>query len=411
MTNEARLLYKAILNRDLSPMFNRGVSDTWFKDDSDKRLFIFLRQHFANYSECPSVEVVKDNFPSFDETTVIEDDISYFIDAVVAERRKESTFNVIADAIKLMERDDDHEAAILAMQGGLAAIDKDGYVISRDIDLTKDPEARYDEYLNRKNIPDGILGHRTGFPTIDRSISGIQNGQLIVVAALPKTGKSTLCMQMAINMHDAGNSILFQSFEMTPREQASRYDAMRFKVSHSRLNTGTMIDEEESRYQGGLNMLAKFNKSFYLTDTSSGRTLTELANKIQSLQPDIIFIDGIYLMVDEQTKESNTPPALTNLTRGLKNLAQKLDKPIIINTQYLAHKTKNGKATLDSIGYASSFAQDADIVMGLEREDETIDDMRTLKIMASRNSGPAEITLTWEWDKGVFKEFDEGDLD
>ena len=410
MTNETRLLHKAIANKSLTEVFNRGVTDNWFDDDSDRRLFMFMRQYFANYSDCPSVDAVKDNFPNF-ELLDVQDSVTYLLDAIVSDRRKKTTIKMLSNAIQLLEKEKDHEAAIMSLQSGLIKLEEAGFSESHDIDLIVEPEKRYDDYLNRKNIPDGILGYRTGFPTIDKTISGIQNGQLIVVAALPKTGKSTLCMQMAITMHEAGKAVMFKSFEMSNIEQASRYDAMRSKLSHSRLLTGTMTEEEEARYKSGLRTLSQFTSGFKLVSGSDGRTVTSIANKIQTIQPDIVYIDGVYLMVDEQTGEMNTPQALTNITRSLKNLAQKTNKPIVINTQYLAHKTRNGKATLDSIGYASSFAQDADVVMGLEREDPTIDDMRVLKIMASRNSGPAEVTLTWEWDKGIFKEFDRDDLD
>lgn len=409
MNNELRLLHKAVSNRDLAPLFLRGVNDSWFSNESDRRLFMYIRTHFAEYSECPSEQAIKDNFPTF-ELSAVEDSIEYLLDWLAAARRKEATIKMLGSAINILENEEDHEAALLALQGGLVKLDEDGYSVSRDIDLIDDPEKRFDEYLHRKNTPDGMLGYRTGFPTIDATISGLQNGQFIVVAALPKTGKSTLCLQMGINIHNAGHSVMFQSFEMSNTEQASRYDAMRSRLSHHRLITGTMTTEEESRYRSTLRTLAQYNAGFKLVDSSAGLTVTGIANKIQTLQPDVVFIDGMYLMVDEQGAEPGSPRALTNITRGLKRLAQKTNKPIIVSTQYLSHKTKAGKATLDSIGYASSFAQDADVVLGLEREDDSVDELRTLKIMASRNSGPAEITLTWEWDVGVFKEIDESDL-
>jgi len=408
LNNETRILHKLIANRDLSPLLTRGVSDSWFSDDSNIRLFQFIREHFINYSECPSIEAVNKNFPNF----VLEeplDSIDYLLDTFVSDRRKSFTHALLKDAIEVYDKLG-HEESLIALQGGLLRIDEETFSSSDDVDLTKTTEERFAEYLRRKDTPDGILGYRTGFPTIDKSISGIQPGQLIVVAALPKTGKSTLCLQMAINMQLEGQKVMFQSYEMTNVEQEARYDAIRGKLSHFRLMTGSMTEEEEARYRSSLTFTSKLESGFLLPSQKVGKTITGIANKIQLLQPDVVFIDGVYLMLDEQTKEMNTPRALTNITRNLKNLAMRVQKPIIINTQYLAHKTNKGKATIDSIGYASSFAQDADVVMGLERESEEVDDMRILKIMASRNSGPAEISLTWEWDKGVFKEQEESDL-
>jgi hypothetical protein len=82
------------------------------------------------------------------------------------------------------------------------------------------------------------------------------------------------------------------------------------------------------------------------------------------MKPDIVFVDGVYLMMDELTGEMNTPQAITNITRAMKRLAQRIDLPIIITTQTLLWKMRAGKVTADSIGYSSSFFQDSDVILG-----------------------------------------------
>lgn len=411
MTNETRLLHKAIADRNLSPLFSRNITDNWFRDDNDRRLFQFLRKHFASYSECPSITAIKENFPNYDDQVVVDDKIEYLIDAVITNRRREATIKVVEQAIATLDKEG-HEEALVAIQGGLAAIDQEGFSFSKDVDLTVNAEVRYQEYLDRKNRPDSMLGYATGFPSIDQTLSGIQKGQLIVLAALPKTGKSTLLMQMALNMHAEGHSILFASLEMTAFEQALRYDSMRSKLAYQRLSTGTMTSEEEARYLRNLKNLNDYEAGFHVINSESGRgfTLTNIANKIQTIQPDVVIIDGTYLMVDENGEKEGSPQAITNITRGSKRLAMSAEVPILMSTQFLESKTKGGKADMYSIGYSSSFGQDADVVFGLEKQDENISDMRTLKIMASRNSGPAEIELTFNWDSGTFREIDESDL-
>jgi replicative DNA helicase len=115
-------------------------------------------------------------------------------------------------------------------------------------------------------------------------------------------------------------------------------------------------------------------------------------------------------MTDEQSGEANTAQALTNITRSLKKIAQRFQRPIIITTQVLNWKMKKGNVTADSIGYSSSFLQDADVLLGLQKEDENVEDTRLLKVIASRNSGPAEVSLLWDWNEAQFREIDETDL-
>jgi replicative DNA helicase len=410
MNNEKKLLSKAVLEKNLTPLFMRNVNANWFADEDDKRVWTKVRDHFSKYGECPSLEILKDNYPTY-EFVQTEDSLDYLLDAVVEARRKFATVNMLRDAIESIDKRSDHEEALLRLQRGLIKIDDDGLSGTSDLDLTNEPMRRWEDYQERKNLPNGLRGYPTGFPTIDKATSGLQNGQLVVVIAPPKTGKSTLALQIALNIHREQKKVpMFQSFEMSNMEQETRYDSMRALISHQRLMTGTLTSEEESRYKKILENLENVDHKFWLVDSAAGSTVSGIAAKIQTLQPDIVFIDGVYLMIDEQSGEANTPQALTNITRGLKKLAQRFNKPIVISTQVLTWKMKKGNVTADSIGYSSSFFQDADIILGLQREDEAVEDTRLLKVVASRNSGPAEVTLEWQWSEGRFREMDATDL-
>ena len=408
MSTEAKLLGSIIHVRDLSPLFERNVSDAWFPDEEDKRVWTFLRSHFAKYAECPSVEVVKANFPTY-QIHELTDSVDYLLDDLVDKRRKNSITATIRTAVEEIQNNKDHESALMVIQGGIVRLEEEGLNKTSDVNLVQTTESRWDDYIFRKNNP-GLLGVATGFPTIDAVTNGLQKGQLIVVVATPKTGKSTLALQIANNIHKQGLSPMFQSFEMTNREQQDRYDSMRAQVSHNRLITGSLNSEEEKRYKDSLDKMSEDEANFWLVDSAHGITVSAIQSKVQTLQPDVIFIDGVYLMMDEQTGESNTPQALTGITRSLKRLAQRMNKPVVITTQALNWKTKKGKVSTDSIGYSSSFLQDADVVFGLEREDENVDDTRILKVMAARNSGNVEASLMWDWASGMFREMSSDDV-
>jgi replicative DNA helicase len=179
---------------------------------------------------------------------------------------------------------------------------------------------------------------------------------------------------------------------------------MRAKIAHSRLVRGNLNLDEEKRYKATLERMETMQK-FYLTDSTSAMTVTGLAAKIEKIKPDIVFVDGVYLMVDEASGESNTPQALTSITRNLKRLAQKANIPIVVSTQVLLWKMKKRQVSADAIGYSSSFFQDSDVILGLQKQDEEDDSSRELRIVASRNSGPATSDLLWDWEEGKFEEY------
>jgi len=394
--NEHRLVSKVIRDRDIIPALQRGVNESWFLDDDNRKAWSFVRKHYGEYSEVPTAVTVKDHYPNY-KVLDVQDNIEYLLDTMVDFRRRLLTRQGLEIAVEQLQ-DNNHDAALLAMEATITKVNEQGILGTHEIDLTKNTEQRYKDYQALQN--EEFLGIPTGFSKIDEATAGLQGGQLITIIAPPKTGKSQIALKMALNVHSQGFIPMFQSFEMNNHEQQQRHDAMRANISHGRLRRGKLLPAEEDRYIDVLNKM-ETEPSFHLIDAVNGITVSSLAAKIEQTKPDIVFVDGVYLMLDEVSGEMNTPQAITNVTRSLKRLAQRINKPIIITTQTLLWKMRAGKVTADSIGYSSSFFQDSDVILGLEPVEED-EDIRLLKIVASRNCGPSETALTWRWETGCF---------
>lgn len=407
MNHESKLLGRVIQERKANYLFEKGINESWFHSPDDKKLFKFVQHHFANYSETPSLDVIKENFPSY-EPPVVEDSLDYLVDRLVDERRKAIVVSTLSDAIENLENKKDHEEALNALTRGFARIETEGLSRTNDIEITKAAAHAKEEYERRKNNP-GLLGYSTGFPTMDETTAGMQAGQLIFIVAPPKTGKSTVALQMAATNHLNGLRPMFLSFEMNNEEQKLRYYAIRARVSHHRLRTGTLTDEEEARFYQKVDAIQRMEEEMFFVDSANGVTVSSVASKIQNFKPDIVYVDGTYLMIDEEGAEAYNQQ-MTNITRALKRLAQKASVPVVATTQVLNWKMRKGQVTADAIGYSSSFHQDADVIFGLQREDEMVDDTRTLKVIANRNGGYKEVALAWNWENGLFREIDETDL-
>ena len=399
--NEHRLVSKVIRDRDIIPALQIGVTDAWFLDDENKRVWAFVRKHYGEYNEVPTAVTVKDHYPNY-KVLDVQDSIDYLLDTMVDFRRRLLTRQGLENAIEQLQ-ENNHDGALLAMEATITKVNEQGVLGTHEIDLTKNTEQRYKDYQSLQNAE--FLGIPTGFAKIDEATAGLQGGQLVTIIAPPKTGKSQIALKMAINIHRQGKIPMFQSFEMNNHEQQQRHDAMRSNISHGRLRRGKLLPAEEARYIDVLNDMEN-EHSFHLVDAVNGITVSALAAKIEQTKPDIVFVDGVYLMLDEITGEMNTPQAITNITRALKRLAQKINKPVIITTQTLLWKMRAGKVTADSIGYSSSFFQDSDVILGLEPIEED-EELRNLKVVASRNCGPTETALTWRWETGCFHDEDE----
>jgi len=400
--NEERLISKVVYSREIVPAMEAGIEDDWFFVAENKAVWKFIRQHWTKYEEVPTAVTVKDNFPTY-RLLAVEDSLEYLVDQLIDYRKRQHAIEIVQNAADYIASGD-HSAAIVEMSKGVAQLYEEGVSQSSDLDLTDNPEQRYQEYLDVKTRDGGLLGYPTGFRTIDEATAGLQAGQLITIIAPPKTGKSVLAMQIAVNVHERGHVPMFQSFEMTNVEQQHRHDAMRANIAHSRLTRGKLNLDEEKRYKESLKRMENMQK-FYLTDSASAMTVSGLQAKIEKIRPEIVFVDGVYLMIDERSGEAGTPQALTSITRDLKRLAQRYEIPLVVSTQVLLWKMKKRQVSADSIGYSSSFFQDSDVILGLQKQDEDDDSSRELRIVASRNSGPASSDLLWDWEGGRFEEY------
>lgn len=397
--NEHRLVSKVVKDRVIIPVLERGIQPGWFVDEEVQRVWEFIRDHYGEYKEVPTAATVKDHYPNFPLYNV-EDSLDYLIDQMVNFRRSFLTKHGMEDALEALQQND-HEKALLEMSKTVSIVQDQGTKGTNHVNLKDNADSRWEAYKNTQG--NKLLGIPTGFEKIDEATAGLQPGQLITVIAPPKTGKSQIALQVAINTNEQGYVPMFQSFEMNNHEQQQRYDSMKAKLSNARLRRGKLTQEEEKRYQ---KMLAEQSEqtSFHLVDAVNGLTTTALLAAVERLKPEIVFVDGVYLMLDEITGESNTPQALTNITRSLKRMAQRLQIPIVITTQTLLWKMKKNKVSADSIGYSSSFFQDSDVIIGLE-EIEDSESTRNLRVVQSRNCGPTQTTITWRWDIGCFHDF------
>jgi len=206
--NEERLLSRAIRMRDITPLIEAGVKDDWFFNDANRQMWRFLVRHKEKYGEVPSAVTVKDNFPTY-TLHAVDDSIEYLLDQLIEYRKRQKTIDVILDAQQAIQQGD-HNQAIDAMGKAVQAIFEEDFRETSDVDLTHEPLKRFDDYLNIKTRPNGLLGVATGFKTIDQATAGLQPGQLVTIIAPPKTGKSVLSLQVAVNVHNDGYVPLFQ---------------------------------------------------------------------------------------------------------------------------------------------------------------------------------------------------------
>lgn len=408
---EHLIISKVIEEQDISEAIKFGIKPEFFAgewQDIYKWITAYNREHGA----VPSERAFSQAYGDVD----IEDTSSETFSGLFDELVEAYKFRVIAqgiteatDALDKGSVDD----ALSILSKGLAKSNAETSRI-KDFNIIEGWEDRLAMYQEMRDNPNALRGIPTGFAGLDRITQGLRPQQYIVMVGEPKRGKSLFELIMANACHYSGRSPLFVSFEMSVQEQLARWDALRAHVDYNAVLTGNLSDKEMDRIERQMR-LAKNMQPFHMSEDASGlTTLSAMDAKIQEKRPAALYVDGVYLMDDENGEPKGSPQALTNITRGFKRLAQKWDIPIVNTSQVLSWKLNNKRTraiTADSIGYTSSFVQDADLVLGVERDPDN-DNQSIIRVVEARTAPRGTVYVKWDWSTMDFEEVQvDGEVD
>lgn len=405
MDIQKALLAKTIHDGDILTVVNARITPEFFTDDRYRRVFEYLLEHWRKYGTAPDIDVVNRAFPSY-EWPKYGHTIDYFIDGIRQRRKHSILTEVLTEAITHLN--DTHEPnaddnAITSLREGLLQVLTET-APTYDVDLTK-MWSQLDETLEDRNLDPGYMrGITTGFHGINYVTGGFQPEQFIVMIGLPKAMKSSTLLAMAKAVHAAGKLPMVVGFEMSNEEQIDRLMSLYGQVSLTKVINGAYNEAERKRIIATIKALDSGPPFILSVDLASAMTVAGLQAKIMEARPDVLFIDGCYLMQSELPKvEPGSAQALTDIARGLKRLAQAQKIPIVVTTQATMTRSKGGLSMYSAM-YTQAFGQSADLMLGVERVDPDAPEMGVvttkLKVLASRAGPRAETILHWEWQAG-----------
>ena len=266
---------------------------------------------------------------------------------------------------------------------------------------------RLDELSKSKGELRGVA---TGLKTLDRMLSGLQRENLIIVAARPSVGKSSLAINIAQHASITKKSgIALFSLEMGREQIVDRMIASQAGIDSWRISTGNLEQEDFEKYGVAAGELAE--APIFIDDTP-GISVLEMRTKARKLmlehKIDLIIVDYLQL-VRSETAESRVQE-VSEISQGLKNLARELKVPVLALSQLNRAVEQRGgdkKPQLSDLRDSGSIEQDADIVIFLYRPSE--DDRQNVKLMVAKHrNGPtgdidlffkAEYTRFYEMEK------------
>jgi replicative DNA helicase len=258
---------------------------------------------------------------------------------------------------------DDAESAIFSVAEDRI---KAGFVPMRD--LVKDSFPKIEKLFEHKAY---ITGVATGFEDIDRKTRGLQPGDLVIVAARPSMGKTSLVLNMCQYVATHGGIAGFFSLEMSKEQLFMRMLASEARIDTYRLLSGQIGQKEYGQITQALETLS--DSRMFIDDTA-GIGVLEMRAKARRLQAEhglsILAVDYIQLMTGRGRFENRTLE-LASISRSLKGLAKELNVPIVVLSQLSrAPEARSDKRPqLSDLRESGALEQDADVVVLIFRED------------------------------------------
>jgi replicative DNA helicase len=215
----------------------------------------------------------------------------------------------------------------------------------------------------------------TGFMDLDTLLGGLKRGDLVIVAARPSLGKTSLVLNFARNAAARQNgTVAFFSIEMAAEQLVQRLLATESGVDSMRLTFGHQTEREERKVMQALGVLGDMPVYF---DDSAMLTMSDMRAKSKRLQLerglDLIVVDYLQLM-SSGLRNENRVQEVSYISRALKQLARDMDVPVIACSQ-LSRASENRASNvpmLSDLRESGSIEQDADVVMFIYREDKYV---------------------------------------
>ncbi len=260
---------------------------------------------------------------------------------------------------------------------------------------------RLDE-LHKKGS--GLRGVPTGFSDIDKKLSGMQASNLLILAARPSVGKTTLAINMAQHMATKEKiPVGIFSLEQSKDQLVDLMLASQADVDAWRITTGNLEEEDFEKISEAMGELA--DAPIYIDDTP-GISIMEMRTKARRLQmeSDVKLLVVDYLQLCHGRNLENRVQEVSEISQALKNLARELDIPVVALSQ-LSRAVESRQAKIPQLAdlrESGSIEQDSDVVMFLYREDQ--EDVENVKLsVAKHRNGPlGEIDLKFVGEKRRF---------
>ena len=250
---------------------------------------------------------------------------------------------------------------------------------------------------------DHLPGLSTGLSAIDQKITGLNNSDLILLAARPGMGKTSLALNVALNVAKGGGTVAVFSLEMSPEQLATRLLSSEALVENNRLRTGLLRETDWEKIAGAATVLNRLDVRIDDNPLLSVADMNAKCRRLDSLS--LVVVDYLQLMTSAGGSSrggENRQQVVSDMSRMLKIMAKELNVPVICLSQLSRanEKRDDKRPMLSDLRESGAIEQDADIVLFLYRDDYYNEDSEKHNIAEcivakNRHGETGKVELRW----------------
>lgn len=373
---ELELISNIVDTGDFSTIKKKGVTREMFALDSASEVFSWLWDEFHNpqqRGEVPTADRLKRKFPDFDFSPTRN-----HVGALVGDIKRQNTqvkLNALVESISDELLSDSEPSLIL--ESFLPRLRELNVEASEDggITLLDAADIIRQEYTTKKKAG-GVVGIPFPWALLNRPTGGMQDEQFIVIYGRPGNMKTWLACVMAAHAWQANRRVMFFSKEISSKDILRRITSVLGGVDYAKLTTGNLSVDDEEHYFDLLEALEDIEEDgstggqrrSLLCVSDKGKrkssTVDDLIAAAERFQPDLVVVDGLYLMRDSRSGVKSADwKQIAHISQDLKGMAQYLECPVVGTTQANRANAKEPSGDLDDLSFSDALGMDADMAI------------------------------------------------
>uniref|UniRef100_A0AAU8KYL7 DNA replication protein n=1 Tax=Pseudomonas phage PA_L9 TaxID=3232177 RepID=A0AAU8KYL7_9CAUD len=338
------------------------LEEDLFVGEQEQAAFEFVRRYYRQYRSVPDARTVQEHTGVRLPTP--RGDVEFHRNNLYDRRTFDvirDTYSTLRDAIGTRQP----APAIQALESGLRRV-RSTQRNAGLVDLAQGM-AEVRQRLVRVQAMGGMSGVPTPWPTLNAETAGYQDADLITFVGRMGTGKTMTLLWQANHVYEEGYSALVVTTEMGSEQIARRWMAMHYGLDAKMLKSGmvsTRLLRQIEQYEAEL--LGR--ERFRILSLGTGAQISQIEAAVEELSPDIVFIDGAYLLKpSKQSRPLNRNETAAYVFDEIKQLTIDTNRPWVVNTQFNRAAGKGGKdGTLESIAMSDVIGYHSSIVVAVK---------------------------------------------